>query len=655
MGTRTDSRVARSLARAEKSNVLIGAALHAADRLRQGKTATDLEQMALSVMRAALSDQEIRDWGRVYRESVDELGSLAVVPEVITSRPGTNGFSFDDLKADFAPVAAEHMARPNTMLVDREAVAAGRSIDTPEFIAGMREWGFGVTVFDGPPAAAEQAAQGAGESDGQEPAASSFDVKLLLESFYVQRAVGDQGGGRDEIYWCSSSASDQQAGPAFMSEEFGAVKKGDTRHFSTSNRTVFDGKSSKGVLLNILCWEADQSSSAWYDDLRKALNDLSRTIFNKWHWQLATGILPGTDIAGYMGELVGFGVFLMDHLRNKDDLSCERAIYVDQYDLAMLSYRETIDWNFDGDGHHILKARYSGDPAPFPTGTLEYAVHDGLRWGTPISLRWESMAAPSLVSYKGALHVVYVRPGDKAVMWARRENGRWTRPVRLNGWVSNLPLGLSVFRDKLYCTVIHTTDETPHWASYDGTRWTSIAQLRGGGPTRRTAALGANSDRMMMSVVDHQSGNVRDFPDTGSGWGNALAFPQQSPSPATMARVGNTLYKAIRTANNKVSLTRWSDNTPAGPVWTRMDNTPEWGITCGPTLAEHVGWLTATTPWIFLRATDGTLQASHYKPVTFEWHPAHHVGSGGSTNPIKPMDEVAAARHDGKLYVMYRR
>lgn len=64
-GTRRDTRAARSLGRYEKGNVLIGAALHAADRLRQGQTPTDLERQLLAVLRTAMPDWGGGDqWGR---------------------------------------------------------------------------------------------------------------------------------------------------------------------------------------------------------------------------------------------------------------------------------------------------------------------------------------------------------------------------------------------------------------------------------------------------------------------------------------------------------------------------------------------------------------------------------------------------------------
>ncbi|MFI8280869.1 hypothetical protein ACIGBH_39520 [Streptomyces sp. NPDC085929] len=96
-GTRREGRVAQALAGAGKRNALIGAALHAADRLRRGHAATDLERELLQALRAAMTDAEIKEFGRVYRETVDKLGRLDAVPEVITSRPVDSGYSVANL------------------------------------------------------------------------------------------------------------------------------------------------------------------------------------------------------------------------------------------------------------------------------------------------------------------------------------------------------------------------------------------------------------------------------------------------------------------------------------------------------------------------------------------------------------------------------
>ncbi|MGY5135295.1 hypothetical protein ACWGJW_23340 [Streptomyces nigrescens] len=222
-GTR-GTRAAQALRSSGAGNVLIGALLHAADRLRAGHQATDLEQKLLAVLRTKVPDAEIREWGRVYREAVNQLGeNVAVVPRALSTRPVASGYSFSDLRSGWGPVVAETMARKNARVVSREILAAGAPVEDADFIAALLDnGGLGAVGFDRPrgtlnggSAASEQMA---GEAEGPAEDAQTesdgravyreFRAKLELENFYVHREVGDQGGGRDEIYWLASSGSD---------------------------------------------------------------------------------------------------------------------------------------------------------------------------------------------------------------------------------------------------------------------------------------------------------------------------------------------------------------------------------------------------------------------------------------------------------------
>ncbi|WP_327117603.1 hypothetical protein OHB12_08020 [Nocardia sp. NBC_01730] len=154
-------------------------------------------------MRAALTDAEIKEWGRVYREAVDrQAGKVDMLPEAITRRAVTPGYSLANLKTDFGAVAQEHLARPNTSALDPEVLASGGAIDSQTFIGATRQFGFGATAPRSQPA----------QDSGQSPA-PTYTVKLELESFRVEREVGDGLSGNDEIYWYVSSTSDKKQAP----------------------------------------------------------------------------------------------------------------------------------------------------------------------------------------------------------------------------------------------------------------------------------------------------------------------------------------------------------------------------------------------------------------------------------------------------------
>ncbi|UKY47581.1 hypothetical protein [Streptomyces inhibens] len=187
----------------------------------------------------------------------------------------------------------------------------------------------------------------------------------------------------------------------------------------------------------------------WYDALHRILQELNDLLFDTSMWELITGI-GDAGLIGYVVEVVELGIFLMDHLRNEDDLSCCRGLFMDQYELVILSHRGTSDYHFNGDAHHVLKVKSTGEEVPFPTGTLEYVVRTGDTWGVPIAMEWESMTPPALASYNGKLYAAFVRPGEKAVMWTRLEGQVWSSPQALSGDHSYYAPALAVGLGKLF-------------------------------------------------------------------------------------------------------------------------------------------------------------------------------------------------------------
>ncbi|MGW7458391.1 hypothetical protein [Streptomyces sp. NPDC054797] len=83
--------MARNLARVPKANVMFGALLHAADRLRQGEELTGLEEKLLHGLRGVLPDEEVKEWGRTYREAVTARGTLVGVARGHLRPPGIRG------------------------------------------------------------------------------------------------------------------------------------------------------------------------------------------------------------------------------------------------------------------------------------------------------------------------------------------------------------------------------------------------------------------------------------------------------------------------------------------------------------------------------------------------------------------------------------
>ncbi|MFF8731922.1 hypothetical protein ACF073_36410 [Streptomyces sp. NPDC015171] len=657
MGTSTRARAER-FATQGHTNVLIGASLHAADRLRQGKALSDLERWLLEVLGAALPEQEVKDWGRVYREAVQALGErVAVVPPAISGRPVGTGFALTDLGLVLPAVGQEHAALPNTSIVDREATAAGKNADSPSFVQALPSYGFGATVFQRP-RRVSGAAHDTGDPSrlGAERAtAPTFRVKLELESFRCRRAVGDQGGGKDEIYWASSTGSDKQSGVGFISQEFGKMKVNETGTFDVSRRTVFEGQVSEGLVLSLSCWEADQSPPAWARALQTALTEMSDRIFSHWGWALA-GMLPGGHtemLVGLAAEIAGMFAWVVSHVRNEDDLSCARVILLDQYDLALMARGKLRTWDFNGDGHHLLTVKYSGDMVPFPVGALEYAVRTGsgltAAWSVPVTLPWDSMTAPALASFKGKLHCVYVRP-DQAVMWTVMDGTTWSEPQQIHGWASLYAVALCEFSGKLHLALTGK-DDVLRWATTsNGTSWTEVTSVPS--KAERAPAL-AVGDLDVYLWMNHSGPDGRlnthwhhkTWTSWRGSWGDNLGWIVTRP--AAMARYKGRLWRiATGTDQRMYAATGTSKlyGTEVRPHWTNVGTVNAWPSTHGPALAVHQDDL-----WVFHRDTEGALR---FCRESQHWGALGHVSWQA---PAKPMDEPSAASHNSKLYVMYRR
>ncbi len=625
-----------------RSNLLTAVALHAAGRFWKGEPATELEGRLLTLMRSEISDDEIKGIGALYRFAVTYSAEPLLLPESVTSLPVTSGYNWADLQKDFRPMLEEMLARPNVVVVDRATVAAGAEIDSPSFVESLKDYGGGVVMLG---RTGSQAAAAAGDTTSEaagERAAPPFPIKLEADSFHVLRVVGDQGGGKDEIYWCSSSGSDKVAGPSFHSQEFGKVQRGQTHTFSAGKRILFEGQVGDWLILQLFCFEADQSNSDWYDALHRQLRDLSKYIFENPAFQIGSQ-LPGGDLAGWLADINTLGVILMTYLRNEDDLSCSRPFYLDRYDLALLADRGSVDWHFNGIGHHVLKVKYaSPQKIPFPVGSLEYVVRSASTWGNRITLDWQSITPPALASYRGKLYVLFNRP-DKALMWAYLDNGVWSAPRQVNSEYSDIACSLAVFQDKLWC--VHTgTDDTVGYFTFNGSSWSPRARIHGFG-SRLAPALAVYQNKLWLTHI----GSAGD-PHVNSHDGNSWSRPTldnlgwKLDKPVSMAAgYDGKLWRVAVGMDRKLH----ASTSSGGTTWSRAAGLSHPVYTAGPTLLGTSGALD-----LFKRQPDNqgnnSVTTSHYLASQDIW-------TGTQRLDINPMREIAVTHHNGQVYVMYHR
>ncbi|MFZ3492341.1 hypothetical protein ACODT5_03710 [Streptomyces sp. 5.8] len=632
--------MARNLARVPRANVLFGVLLHAADRLRQGERLTELEELLLGTLEGVLPKEEVLEWGRVYRESVTARKVLVGVPEVVTSRPVSQGYGYADLEQDLPAVAEEWMAQPNWSVATPEALASGEDFDSPEFIEGMREWGFGVTVPAWLTASGEERA---GRELPEGERAAEYRFRLEYENFYVHRVVGDGWPTtRDEIRWLSGGQSDLRPAVPFLSQEFGGetAQAGRTPAFYTSyrDRVAFDGAADKGLVLNVACWEWD-TGDGQDDSFREAMNKLNQNALFTHLWTVIGAAVP--DIIGLLMDITATAITIVN-LVAKNDLSSSRTFYLDQPTLAAMAYNGTTRWHFNGDGHHELRVKVTGD-IPMPVGTLEYAVRTGNTWGTPAELPWQSITPPALASYNNKLYALFVRPDDKAVMWTRLEGDTWKTPAQVGGDASVFAPALAVKDGKLFYAVSGAGARL-YWRTFtEATGWSDITHLAGNQSTK-SPALAATTYRVWMTHVGFDGSLWHNWYENG-----AWSVPQRSnlnswvvDDGVAMARHGDHLWRVARGHGNYVYT-----STGDGHGWQDRGTVTRWSVTHAPALASHESAL-----WIFLRAMDGSLRAATRRSPDYAWSDTHQVGG---QHPITTMDEPSAVSHDGKLYVMYRR
>ncbi|MFC8532490.1 hypothetical protein ACFUJY_00810 [Streptomyces sp. NPDC057249] len=475
-------------------NLLLAVMLHGANRLREGRELTDLERLLVDALETVVDTEEVKAWGLAYRETVTSAPPWKlIVPFTITSRPSVWGYSIADLARAMPKLAQEAWEAPNVSLLWWEDWAAGRVEEDEAFVEAMRETGFAVTGVARYPASTNNTA-GAQDVPDVQAVQEPWRVRLEMESFYVERAVGDQGGGRDEIYFAASSGVGEGQGQTFVSEEFGAVKKGQTRQFSRDKKVFLDKPASGTVVAGIQVWEADQSNAAWYDKLQLALESAVYIIDEVLEKHPMSPLIPVPDSLSLAWEVAKIFIGLMDTLRNHDDLSCSRTFVLTREDMAILSLRRDMEWDFNGDGHHKLRIRYTGEPPVYPTGSISCLVRplgdapeESGAWSLPIPLGWTTRAAPRLTVYEDKMHLVYAESAFGSLMWSCYDGIAWTPPIRIGPMsVTDQPPALAARRGMMYCMATASGNGQVHFTFSDVGRWNGsnwgMGQISARGP-----------------------------------------------------------------------------------------------------------------------------------------------------------------------------
>ncbi|KPI23485.1 hypothetical protein OV450_7407 [Actinobacteria bacterium OV450] len=483
-GTDSSGIWGQALRKSGEVNLLTGVWLHAAARAEQGFELTALERSVLEPLEKVVGAQEVRAVGRVYREHRGDGKPVALVPRVVTERSLKEGFGQEAYRAALVELLPQIMALPNVAVVDRARLADGEAFDSPEFTAALAESGFGITGFTG---------AGDGDPYASAAQADSFHAVLEWDRFVCHEPVGDQGGGRDEIYWTAASNATRYQHTT-RTGETGRVVRGEYQvpgDHVTGNRIFFDTMLSGCGSASISLWEADQSNSEWYDKLGQALQAASDMLG---HIPDFADLIPTPALYGHVTVAVKFLATFWEAMRNKDDHVLTRGLVFGPADLKALY--ETPDrrwrWAFDarsaGMGNFDLIVRYRGsDPQP-PQPRPNYPV-DRRLWVTTTNGgdTWSNVdlatpdvakAAPTLAVFGDRLHCAFSDERTWEPAHGSFDGTTWGpfSPIPAPGMGSAAP-ALAVFNDRVHCVTAARSPNGDHHlahATLDGDTWTAF-------------------------------------------------------------------------------------------------------------------------------------------------------------------------------------
>ncbi|OJT17411.1 hypothetical protein BO221_45685 [Archangium sp. Cb G35] len=343
---RATTRSTQRMTLSRSSNMMIGIALHASARLKNGLPLSDLEQRVVDAMRTVLPEEEIKEYGALYQQRRASRSAAELFPDAITRLPVETGYTWAQLTQDAPALGKDVLAQPNVRVVNIAQRPPGQGSDDEAFTEALAQYGGGITLLRGEPLT------GAARE-------TPIYVKMRFSHFHCDRESGESG--RDEIYWVSAAGADSMAKQTYESAEFGAISTGDTEYFP-SESIMFRGQVNQRLTFNIQCWEADHSSGGFYNDLRSALRDIAEAAVEA---ALSLADDPdGGDAAGWAAMIAivaGLLNWLLGLLTNDDDLVLERSYGMSKSALrtqaAMANGEDWWDFNGGDGGRHRLYIR----------------------------------------------------------------------------------------------------------------------------------------------------------------------------------------------------------------------------------------------------------------------------------------------------------
>ncbi|MFJ7586900.1 hypothetical protein ACIQZO_05800 [Streptomyces sp. NPDC097617] len=623
--------VADSAPRAQASQgsaLLFGVMLHAASRLDAGLELTEVEERLVRPLQLLLDEEEVKAFGRMYREETAAGATAAVLPGSLAGREVTQGYATADLLKDLSRVRDEVLAQPNVSIVDVNSAPAGvdGTFDSEEFNAGQAAYGYGATVVtsSAPPP----------EDPG---ALASFIARVDMFSFLCERE-SDEWSASDEIYWGMSSAGAFGNRQERLTYRVTNVDRGEWHDFP-ANTTLYNGRVDAALVCNISCWEEDDGSAEWMNQLRNKLVAIGQELmtFVDLMTNIAIIIPEYGDMLDYATLAAGFAYLiakLIDLFRNPDDLVQQRSLVFDQAALRQLVTHGgagSTGWVFDGgnEGRHRLQLKWIGNPPPTDApGDIKVLAPANSQWGATTRLTGATDCEPALAVLDGKPHLA-VRGMSDGTYHARFNGSAWSGYTQVPNHVSLTAPALAEHQGRLYLGTCGTNGDL-YVTPYDGNSWGQAAKLKGRSSaspalavrngTLHCAIRGRDADDQVYlawltntgwtdfqtvpglktakapALASHQGklylaaaaldGKIHVAVHDGSGWATS---PMQlggtsDSSPALTVRNG-ILYCAMRTLDSRIALNSYNGNTWTG--WTQQ--VPDAATMSGPALAGGSG------------------------------------------------------------------
>ncbi|MFD9452570.1 hypothetical protein ACFWBC_05705 [Streptomyces sp. NPDC059985] len=318
-------------------------------------------------LRLLLSQEEVHDFGRLYREENAARTTAAVMPDVLTTRTVADGYAMEDLVKDLLAQRGQVLGQANVSVVDLStSPQQDATFDTAEFIAGQAAHGYGATFVTSSAPPPEQ-----------EPGVNaSFLARVDLHAFRCEDE-SNEGSAADEIYWGASSVGAFSTRQQLLTRVYGNIDAGEW-HNIDSNTTLYNGRVDTTLVCNISCWEEDDGSAEWMNHLRDKLRAISAEL---------QSFVDTMEIYGYLapqyGDFLDYAqitaivariiAWLIDLFKNNDDLVQERTLVFDQAALRHLvtgGGGGSVGWVFNGgDSEGARRLQLSGSatrPPPTP-------------------------------------------------------------------------------------------------------------------------------------------------------------------------------------------------------------------------------------------------------------------------------------------------